>query len=239
MRRKAQGEKVMNQQQLTRIWHELAVEAVPPDLNLWPVVRTRLPAAPVRPRAVHPLRIAAALVLALALVVAATAQATLPVVRRLLLLDAQLRTTDPAALGQPLQLSQTVGDVTVTVEWLHIEAERVLVGYSVASASGQRFDPGGMILTDAAGTAWEPIGGYGVVGQSDVLGVDLPPGESSHISVFARPTGTSLSLALYAEAFTLLGTGAAPGEIQVATPGARVGPFVFDIVLSADTTFVP
>jgi hypothetical protein len=226
----------MNQQQLTRAWHEIAVEGVSADLNLWPRIQARLDAAPMRPR-LH-WSTALALALVAALVLGATSYAALPTVRRLLLLDAQLSTADPAALGQPLDLRQTIGGVTVAVEWLHVEPERVLVGYTVTSADGQRFDAGIPTLTPRGGAELEYVGGYGVVGQSDLLGVDLPPGESSQIAVFTRRAGEAgpLSLTLYAAAVTLpAATDAAPsapGEVILATPpGPRLGPFVFELAL--------
>jgi len=63
-------------------------------------------------------------------------------------------------------------------------------------ACGLRFDPGGATLSDSTGATLHNTGGYGVTGHSDILGVSLPPGDSTHIATFDSPAGVSQAAVL-------------------------------------------
>jgi hypothetical protein len=92
--------------------------------------------------------------------------------------------------------------------------------------------------------------GYGVVGQSDILGIDLPHGEGSFMHTFANPGlgagPLNLRLTLYLAAFTAPPAGtdvpetsdaAGPSVESVTavgvpvTPSAVVGPYTFEFSL--------
>jgi hypothetical protein len=177
------------------------------------------------------------------------------VVLRLLLLDQHLQGVAPSQVGQPLNLNQSLPGATVTVEWAYADAERILVGYSVVGDNGRRFDPGEAALTLADGTVLKSYGGYGVTGQSDILGVDLPPGEGSFMHTFANPDlgagPLKLRLTLYLSEFNMLptrsteaGTPDASGQAVVSVtamavavaPGEVVGPYTFDFSVPVQPT---
>ena len=121
------------------------------------------------------------------------------------------------------------------------------MGYSVAGDNGRRFDPGEAALTMADGTVLKSYGGYGVSGRSDILGVDLPPGEGSFTHTFANPDigagPLKLRLTLYLSEFNMLptrstdaGTPDASGQAVVlvtamavaVAPGKALCPYTFD-----------
>ncbi|MDO9129972.1 MAG: DUF4179 domain-containing protein, partial [Anaerolineales bacterium] len=185
----------MNKQQFQQTLHELAAQAIPSNLDLWPVIRARVAHKSHRTlwmRMLPATRLGwASLALVASFVFGVTAYAAAPVISRLLQMDEQLKYADPASLGQPFDLSQTIDNVTVTMQWAYADADRVLVGYTVRSSDGRRFDPYDATLTEATGIAFQWQGGYGVTGQSDVLQVTLPPGEGTFIEIFDNILGLS------------------------------------------------
>ncbi len=246
----------MNDQQLRQALHELAAQGVPPDMDLWPALEARVARRRRAPwaRLLPATRLGwAGLGLAILLAVGATVHATAPEIIRLLLQtqDGPLGGVDVAHLGQPLDLSQTMGNVTVTLQWAYADADRILIGYTIRSSDRRRYDPRDCELTDALGEALLFAGGYGVTGQSDIMGVTLPPGEGSYVYAFAHkaalpPVGQALKLrfALKVEELVLptgAGSptanptdttgGAPPYEVQLEPlpPGATLGPFVFEL----------
>ncbi|HOR01114.1 MAG TPA: DUF4179 domain-containing protein [Anaerolineae bacterium] len=249
----------MNTQQLSRALHELEAERVPADLDLWPRVRARLVAQPGEVRRGRWLPVtrlgwvAVALVALLAVGATARVAATAPVIGRLLqLFEPEIaHQDDSASLGQALNLSQAIDNVTVAVEWAYADAQRIRVGYTLRSSDGRRFDPCHMTLTDETGAPMPFAMGYGVTGEAERLDVALPPGEGSYVSVFANEAqgvapGELLKLRLEAEAEELIlptpvptSVPAAPGGpaanpkpgsvlLEPLPVGERLGPFVFE-----------
>ena len=235
----------MSAGQLKHTLAELAEAGVAARVNLWPRVRARASAR--RPGFALPAwmprgqRRWAGLAVAALLLVGATAYAAAPVISRLLTMDDQLRTLDAEHAGRALNLSQTQGDVTVLVQWAYADAHRVLVGYTIKTADGRRFDPAGATLTDGRGTVLTSNSGYGVTGHSDILGVSLPPGETTEVVVFNRPTLTGeqpaalkLHFSVNAANYGLPTESATPvvvGNTAQAQPAiliATAGPFEFD-----------
>ena len=230
----------MDKQQMKHTLDELAAAGLPQAVDLWPAVQARATHAGRGARSVPRLRWGwAGLALAGLLLLGATAYAASPVISRLLTMDDQFKTEDAERLGQALDLSQTLGDVTATVQWAYADGTRVLVGYTLRTADGRRFDPGGATLTDSHGADLHATGGYGVVGHSDVLGVSLPPGENTNIAIFDSPAGAvraaalklhlSLSAAEYApppDATPVVNGNTA--QAQPAILLATAGPFEFD-----------
>jgi len=236
----------MNAQQFARTLHELEVERVPADLDLWPRLRARVAAQPRGARPGRPLPITrlgwVALAVAGLLLLSTTAYATMPTIGRLLRLFEPETMGQGESLGQQLNLSQTIGDVTVSVEWAYADAECIRIGYTVRSRDGRRFDPCPGRLADAEGRLMPWTMGYGVTGESDRLGVALPPGEGSYVAVFANEAqdGT-LKLRLEIEAEELILPTPAPATEPAAEPagpgsvlleplpvGERLGPFTFE-----------
>ena len=245
----------MNKQLFQQTLHELAAQAVPTDLDLWPAIRERLAHRSHRTlwaRLIPATRLGwLGLALAVLFVFSITAYAVAPVISRLLQMDEQLKHADPARLGQPLDLSQTIDNVTITVQWAYADADRVLVGYTVRSSDGRRFDPYGETLTDATGITFQGQGGYGVTGQSDILQVTLPPGEGTFIRVFdnisklsTMPRTLKVHFTVYAQELVLPSTQAIPStteagaaQAQPISGGTIIGPFTFDFnipVVSSD-----
>lgn len=246
----------MNTQQLRRALHELEAERVPADLDLWPRVRARLASQPGRVRRGRWLPVTrlgwVAIGLAALLAVGATARvaATAPVIGRLLhLFEPEVaHQGDPASLGQALNLSQTIGNVTVAVEWAYADAQRIRVGYTLRSSDGRRFDPRHMTLTGETGAPMLFTMGYGVTGESERLDAALPPGEGSYVSVFANEAqgtapGELLKLRLEMEVEELIlptpapalagDPSASPAEpmsvlLDPLPAGERLGPFTFE-----------
>ncbi len=177
----------MNKGLFQQTLQELAAQALPATLDLRTTILTRAARQPVRKPFTHPLTWTGVL-LAAALVIGATAYASSPVIYRLLTMDDSLKNFDPATEGQPLDLTQTLGPLTVNLQWAYADADRVMLGYTVQSSDGRRFDPYG-VLVDPTGAISEAQGGYGVTGQSDILQVNLPPGEGSYVETFPACTG--------------------------------------------------
>jgi len=183
---------------------------------------------------------------------AAAARAAVPGMVALLQKDERLQQVD---LGrtQSLDLSQTIGGVTVTLEWAYADAQRVLVGYTVRSSDGRRFDPYHPALTDAAGQALLWQGGYGLTGRSDLLQEALPPGAGTFVEIFEYARRSSplpemlrlrfvtyvqelilptASAAPTSEAKAEAGAGAAVVELEPLPNGETIGPFEFEFSLA-------
>jgi len=239
----------MNKHSVGQVLHELAAEAVPPYVDVWPAVEARLTR-----RRTFLARLAptgrlrwVAVAFAAVLVFSAGARAAVPALSRLLQADERLTHVD-LGRAQAVDLSQTIGDVTVTVQWVYADADYVLVGYTVRTADGRRFDPHRATLTSATlgPLSWQ--GGYGVTGHSDLVQVTLPPGEGTYAEIFTmpssdamRPQTLNVHFSVYADEL-VLATPAAPVsstveagveqvELQPLPAGAIVGPFEFDLVI--------
>lgn len=235
----------MNKQQFQQTLHELAAQAVPSNLDLWPVIRARVAHKSHRTlwmRMLPATRLGwASLALVASFVFGVTAYAAAPVISRLLQMDEQLKYADPASLGQPFDLSQTIDNVTVTMQWAYADADRVLIGCTIRSSDGRRFDPYVEMLTDATGAVFQWQGGYGVVGQSDILKVTLPPGEGSFIWVFdntvkssTAPQTLNLRFTVHVQELVMSATPVTTSLdsgsvfLQPVPIGAVIGPFTFD-----------
>jgi hypothetical protein len=187
------------------------------------------------------------LVLLAIFALAGTVYATSPVFHKLFQMDPRLQAIDPTQMGQKLDLSQTQDGVTAHLPWAYADDNRVLVGIVMSTEDGKRFDPSGLQLTDEAGNIYPFDFAYGVVGHSDLLGVDLPDGEGDYIYAFSIPAGIpegqDLALTLRVEAEELIVKVQVPSiptpmeegsminnETEVLEPlpiGQHVGPFEF------------
>jgi hypothetical protein len=192
----------------------------------------------------------ASLILALLLILSAAAYALAPAVGQLFQQEPGLQHVEQANLVQELDLSQTVNDVTVTLEQAYADANRIVVGYTIKDPDGQRYDVHHLTLTDAAGAVFPGTIGLGVTGRSDIFGIQLPPGEGSYVNCFdaavVEGTPAELDLRLVVEVrervlpTDMPGTSPAPAgspaeppepmvvELEPMPQGAIVGTFTFD-----------
>jgi hypothetical protein len=244
----------MNKQQFQQMLHELATQTGPSNLDLWPVIQARLILR--SPRTQRTQFIPAThwgwlgFALAALFIFSITAYAATPVINRLLQMDERLKHADPARLGQPLDLSETINSVTITMQWAYADVDRVLVGYTIHNSDGRRFDPYHETLTDASGITFQWQGGYGVTGQSEILQVTLPPGEGTFIGIFDNIPDLSTAFGVlnvrftvYAQELNLPSTeailptietteaGVVVAQVQPMPAGAIIGPFSFEFTI--------
>ena len=204
---------------------ECATQAVPDSLSLWPSIHSRLEARQRRssgaPKVFRGSLRWAFLSLILVVALTATAYAGSPVVRKLF--QQMWPGANESGLVQNINLSQTINGVTVTLENAYADANRIFVGFTVKDTA-KRYIPHQMKLTDATGTEFPGQLGMGVGGQSDILGMELPPGEGSSIwqfdaaAVKGMPQELNLSFETYFSPMTK-------------HAGPRIGPFTFDFTM--------
>jgi hypothetical protein len=227
----------MDKKQFQQTLHELAAQAVPSNLDLWPVIRARVAHKSHRTLWMRMLPATllgwASLALVALFVFGVTAYAAAPVISRLLQMDERLKYVDPATLGQSLDLSQTNDNVTVTMQWAYADADRVLIGYTIHSSDGRRFDPYVEMLTDATGAVFQWQGGYGA-------------GEGSYMWIFdntvkssTAPQTLNLRFIVHVQELVMSATPVTPSLdspsldsgsvfLQPVPIGEVIGPFTFD-----------
>ncbi|MCS7351861.1 MAG: DUF4179 domain-containing protein [Anaerolineae bacterium] len=156
---------------------QIARSRVPPDRDLWPALHARLFAPASRPawRWRRPPGwgwLAAGLALVMALVGMAYARP---------LWEAFLSThlLEQGGRMHTLSLSQTRDGITVTIERLYADANRIVIGYRIRglpTASEVAWLPL-LTLEDREGRQIPKLMGEGVAGASEILGLALPAGE--------------------------------------------------------------
>jgi hypothetical protein len=221
----------MNERQIVQSLHEIAGQAVPDDLDLWPAIRARV-APQHRTHSVHlrptTRRGWVLLVLVLCLAFGVGAWAVSPIVDRLFRVDSGLDHVGQAGLGQDLALSQTVDGVTVTLERAYADANRIAIGLTVHGPYILGYDLAHVGLSDRHDRTFPLSMGMGVKGQSDVLQLELSSGESAHVLSFdasaLRGAPSPLDLRLVVEV------------ARSPMPLSRhvIGPFIFDFSLPLD-----
>jgi hypothetical protein len=241
----------MKDQELQQILHEIAMEAVPINSDVWPMLRESLIHQPHWSKQARRIPASRLGWLVFALVVlflfSVTAYASGPWFSRLFAKDERIKSID-LSLSQSLNLSQTIEDVTVTLEWAYADTDWVLVGYKINNSDGKRFDPYHEVLTDKAGIRLPWQGTYGVTGQSDSLQVSLPVGEGTYVAIFDNQSTSpvlDVRFRVYAQelgvpsAQTVPTIGANTATEVVLTPmpvGRTIGPFEFGFTLSVTTS---
>lgn len=242
----------MTEQQVTHILEEIAEQAVPAHLDLWPSIRARLQPEQRPSRWAHALPATrlgwAFLILTLFLAFGAAVYAVAPILSRVFQMEAGLQYVEQANLGQEVDLSQTIDGITVTLQRVYADANRIVVGYSVKGPEylpdNHTLGPARVTLTDAAGIVFPESVGYGVTGQSDILQVSLRPREGVYVSTFdassveGEPAALDLHLVMDVETNVVPtpvpptpGVYADRGPLEPVTPVARTGPFTFDFSL--------
>ncbi len=246
----------MNEERLGQILQESAEQGIPADLDLWNSVRARVQAR--RRSATLLPRIPVArlgwvfLTLIVLLALGAVAYAIDPAVSRMFHEITGLGQNEQSKLVQKLNLSRTVSGVTVNLQRAYADANQIVVGYTIKSSDGQRYEPYVEALTDTSGRTFYAQGGMGVTGQSEVLNVSLPPGEGAYVFSFDAspitnaPSVLHLRLGFQAERFTLptsipeptvprptqvVDSSAAEAKYAVREKRQLVGPFVFEFTV--------
>ena len=237
----------MKKQELRQILHQIAMQAVPSNRDVWPTLRERLITQP-HPRQRVWLLPATRLgwlsfALAVLFVFSITAYAARPWLNRLFERDERLQHID-LSLSQPLNLSKTIENITIIVEWAYADTDLVLVGYTIRTSDGKRFDPYHETLTDKAGITLPWQGSYGVTGQSDILQVTLPAGEGAYVAIFDNISAfqvldvqfevgvQELVLPSMQATPTVEATETAVALITPVTVGRIIGPFTFDFSIN-------
>lgn len=244
----------MNKQQFQETVHELAAQAVPANLDLWAAIRERVALRShrtLRARLIPATRLGwLGLALASLFIFSITAYATGPVISRLLQGDERLKHVDLSS-SQPLDLSQTIDNVTLTMQWAYADANYVLIGYTIRSSDGRRFDPFDDALTSSTGIPFQWQGRYGITGHSYILQVTLPPGEGTFVDIYnsiadllTESNTLSVHFTVYAselvlsptQDFTLTTeattkTGVAQVQLEPTSGGVIIGPFTFDFTI--------
>jgi hypothetical protein len=218
----------MNERQIGQSLHELARQAVPDDLDLWPGIRARVTPHH-RSRWVH-LRPTTRpgwglLVLALCLALGAGAWAVSPIVDRLFRVDPGLNHVGQAGLGRDLALSQVVDGVTVTLERGYADANRIAIGLTVRGSYVLGYDLAHVTLSDTLDRTFPPNMGMGVKGQSDVLELELPSGAGAHVLSFDAGALWDAPSALDLHLVVEVARSPMPLSRHI------IGPFIFDFSL--------
>jgi hypothetical protein len=218
----------MNEVQIVESLHELAGQAVPDDLDLWPAIRARV-APRHRSRLAH-LRPTTRpgwffLALALCLALGASAWAVSPIVDRLFRVDPGLNHVGQAGLGQDLALSQAVDGVIVTLERGYADANRIAIGLTVHGSYLLGYDLAQVTLSDRHGRIFPLNMGMGVKGQSDILQLELPPGAGAHVLSFDASARQGAPSTLDLHLVVEVARSPMPLSRHV------IGPFIFDFSL--------
>ena len=218
----------MNERRIVKSLHEIAGQAVPDDLDLWPAIRASV-APRHRSRWVHLKPTTrpgwALLVMALCLAFGAGAWAVSPIVDRLFRVDPGLNHVGQAGLGQDLALSQTVDSVTVTLERGYADANRIAIGLTAHGPYILGYDLAHVALRDVDGRTFPLSVGMGVKGQSDVLQLELSSGESAHVLSFDASALQDAPSALDLHLLVEVARSPMPLSQHV------IGPFIFDFSL--------
>lgn len=217
----------MKENNLKQILNDIGEQAIPDSIDLWSRLEVKLATQTQS----HNSRISfkpksrlgwVMLFVTVLLLFGGTLYATNSNVRNFIHLDPGLESVDLAELGHPLNLSQTIEDTTVILEWAYADANRIALAFSIENNEGQRFDPNSNKLTDTDGTIYRGAGGFGLTGASDELRIDLPPGEGLYLynfdgsQVTNDPATLNLRFEVVLEEFSL--------PLMVETPSATVIP---------------
>ncbi|MBC7251670.1 MAG: DUF4179 domain-containing protein [Anaerolineae bacterium] len=194
----------MEKQPVTRILQEIAEQGVPATVDLWPAIRTRLQPQrriPRRARWMPATRLGwAGLILGALLLFGSVAYALNPALSQVFrAFFPGWQHIEESRLAQELNLSQTQDGVTVTLERAYADANEIIIGYTVKGLADQRMHVSQARLSDKQGTVFPELAGAGVIGDSDLLGVQLPPGEGAYVTAFdaSAVKGTPASLQLH------------------------------------------
>ena len=84
----------------------------------------------------------------------------------------------------PLNISKTIDNVTITLDWAYADNEWVLIGYNLRSSDAMRYEPIYKELTVDNGVILPWHGSYGFLSQYDYQEECPPSGEYSYVGIF-------------------------------------------------------
>jgi hypothetical protein len=178
----------MKERQFSGTLNQIVEQEVPASLDLWPAIRAQVRS---RHRTAWWARLKPATglgwaltALIISLAFGAVVYAAAPAVMQLFRQAPILPEVAQGDLIHELDVSETVGNVTVRLERAYADANRVVIGFTVQGPEGRQFELNQLALTDAAGTVLPWVHGYGAAGESEILDLSLPPGEETHANVF-------------------------------------------------------
>jgi hypothetical protein len=126
----------MDERDIQRAFHAIAEQEIQDDMDMWPTIRASL--TPSRPlRAVHALRFGKFAIVILILLVSAVAYALYQSTTG----DPGLESVQDAKLTTPLNMKQTIGDVSVTLDWAYADSNRVVLAYTTNEPQGVNLHP--------------------------------------------------------------------------------------------------
>ncbi|MFN8528232.1 MAG: DUF4179 domain-containing protein [Anaerolineae bacterium] len=144
--------------------HHIAQEEVPEDMNLLPEVQARLGSMTRRSKVTRGLSLLMTLVVMLG-----AAMGVYALVYRQATGDPGIEGARAADLVTDVNQSQTIDGVTVTIDWVYVDASRMALGYSITAPQGQEGTQylTDMHLSDEANSFGMMGGGGGGGGGSD------------------------------------------------------------------------
>ncbi len=218
----------MKEQQVTQILQEIAEQGVSDSLDLWPAIRAQVQPQR-RPswwmRVVPTTRLgwaSLALVLLLAFAGASWAGSAR---NRAFRVEPGLRHIEQAGLGQEVNLSQTVDGVTVTLQRVYADANRIIVGYTVSGPTAQKHGFPETILTDDRGNVFPH--------STEAAQPEFPPYAEAAQDIYIKTIGCVSSF----EADAVQGTPATLSLhllIDLVSMETATGPFTFDFSVPFD-----
>ena len=112
------------------------------------------------------------LILAAVLIGATAVYAIDSLLQRVIDMDAGLQYASDAELGTPLDLSQTADDLTVNLQWVYADQNRISVGYTISGdgpldSPAFNYYPRDSVLTDETGYEFQTAGGMGHTGMGE------------------------------------------------------------------------
>ena len=179
----------MKEQRVAQILEGIAEDQVPATLDLWPAIRAQVQprrGSSRRARWIPVTRLGwAGLLLGALLLFGGIAYALNPALGQVLrVFFPGWQHIEETHLAQEVNLSRTLDGVTITLERVYADANQIVIGYTVKGLADQNLHVSRTSLTDEQGRAFSKMAGAGVAGTSELLGVQLPPGEGAYVTAF-------------------------------------------------------
>ncbi len=235
----------MKEETIKQILWETEERRVPADLDHWPAIRERIKQRRSRlPRVLPVTQVGwVLLVVIVLLALGAGTYAVGTLMKQATNMEAGLQYIEQAKLYQKVNQSQTIGGITVTLENVYADANRVVIGTTVKGPSylpDQReiIHGGNLELTDDKGHVLSEIGSVGQGSQPD------PKGRERAVSYLAsfdtsavpgEPQRLHLHLVVNVNTSIVPTPAACPVGKDCGGPAeppiAKVGPFTFDFTV--------
>lgn len=177
----------MKKEHINQILHEISKEEVPNDLDIWPVIQTRLQPQRLRKASFIPATVRLGWIgvgLLFLLLVSGIVYALNPIIHDLLVTDPGLNNVESKGLGYSLNLNQTIDKVTVILNWVYVDENRITVAYLVHTPDAEEYEPQQFTLTDDVGHNFLSIVGMGTSNTAEKTEVITSLGEDGYIFSF-------------------------------------------------------